>query len=223
MLLDPAYPTSTLYVLSDPLTQARTAPFYRALLDEVTRFWYAHAASQGASRRSVPPEQRLLLVFDDAAHVAALPHLDELAANGGDHGVVLALGLRDLASLRTRLGGDTAEAVVNNCLARVITGGMADATTLKLVNDLVGPAEVQTSLTTEEPAVSTAHREVLTAAELRDLAPGRAVVVTGTEPPIRAQLLDQSDFATPADAEPVSAVGWYPSPMPEKRWPFQPR
>lgn len=224
MLLDPAYPTSTLYVLSDPLTQARTAPFYRALLDEVTRVWCQRAAGHAATRLPVPPEQRLLLIFDDAVDIAALPHLDELASHGGDHGVAIALGLRDLAPLRTGLGEQIADAVVRSCRTRVITSGMSDAPTLKLVNDLIGPADVApTALTTEAAPPSTARREVLTVAELRGLDPGQAVVVTGAEPPIRARLLDRSDFAAASDGETVAAVGPYPSPLPERRWPFQAR
>jgi type IV secretion system protein VirD4 len=224
MLLDPARPRATLYVLSDATTQRRNAPYFLALVDEVTRCWHQRArelTTVGSGSRQVPPERRLLLVFDDAGKAAALPDLDAFAAAGADDGITLALGAQDLTALRASLGEQKANAVVTNCRTRVLTRGMSDAATLQRVNELIGPAEIETS---GAPGSPTTWRDVITVAELRELAPNRAIVVTGSEPLIRARLLDRTDFATaPARGDEVSASNVLPAPLPEQRWPFEPR
>ncbi len=231
MLVDPGRPGATLYLLSDSLSQARFAPVFAALLNEVIRFWSDRAneivTRRGTSpdRLTVAPEQRLLLVVDDAADIAIRAEVDALASGGAEHGVVLALGLPDLAPLRERLGEQRADAIVRNCHTRVLTRGLADLDTLQRVNELIGPADAQaTSLSSSGRTLSTIPRDVLSIAELRELRPGRAVVLTGTHRPVHAYLLDRSDFApAPPTEDEDAANGGYPAPMPERRWPFEPR
>jgi type IV secretion system protein VirD4 len=232
--MDPTRPASTLYLLGDHLSHARLAPVFLGLLDELTRAWFARAGDLMKRRGAIgdapvlAPDERLLLVIDEAADIAPLPDLDKIAASGGSHGVVLMLCLQDLSQLRQRLGEQKANSVVNNCQTRIITHGMGDVTTLKLINELIGQAEVQTTAVTTidgraQLSVSTVPRDILTTAELRELALGRAIVINGAEPPVHAYLLDRNDFtgvAVPDQPSPAEASGY---PPPEKRWPFEPR
>jgi type IV secretion system protein VirD4 len=232
MLLDPARPRATLYLLSDAHSQRRHAPYFLALLDEVTRFWHQAArelATRTSGPRNVPPDRRLLLAFDDAATIAAIPDLDTLASDGANDGITVALSAQDLAPLRASLGDQTANAVINNLRTRILTRGMNDAATLQLVNELIGQVDtwndpVSPSTRDDERRSPTARRNVLTIAELRELPAFSAIVVTGSEPPIRAQLLDRTDFATtPPGSTEISSSNPLPSDVPEQRWPFQPR
>jgi type IV secretion system protein VirD4 len=232
MLLDPARPRASLYLLSDARSQRRHAPYFLALLDEVTRFWHETAGElspRSSGPRDVPPDRRLLLAFDDAATIAAIPDLDMVASNGANDGITVALSAKDLDPLRASLGDQTANAVINNFRTRVLTRGLNDTATLQLVNELIGQVDtwndpVSPSTRDGERRSSTARRNLLSIAELRELPTLSAVVVTGSEAPIRAQLLDRTDFTTtPPRSTQVSSSNPLPSALPEPRWPFQPR
>jgi type IV secretion system protein VirD4 len=177
----------------------------------------------------VPPDRRLLLAFDDAATIAAIPDLDMVASNGANDGITVALSAKDLDPLRASLGDQTANAVINNFRTRVLTRGLNDTATLQLVNELIGQVDtwndpVSPSTRDGERRSSTARRNLLSIAELRELPTLSAVVVTGSEAPIRAQLLDRTDFTTtPPRSTQVSSSNPLPSALPEPRWPFQPR
>jgi type IV secretion system protein VirD4 len=236
MLLDAEHRATTLYLLGDSVAQERLAPIFSGLLDELTRAWYRRADAlmrqRGAYLVDEPvmaPEQRLLLVLDDVEDIAPMPDLDRIASTGASHGVVLLLGLQDPSRLRRRLGEHKANSVVNNCQTRVITHGMGDVTTLRIINELIGQADVQTTSLTRvagdpQLTLATKSRDILTTAELRELDLGRAIVVNGAEPPVNAYLLDRGEFA---DVRPLDddheTVGYGPTLPPERPWPFQPR
>lgn len=80
---------------------------------------------------------RLLLVFDEAASVAALDDLDQLAATGQGLGIELVTVVQDFSQIRHRWG-DVAGSLVNNHSTRMIFGGLSDPAASQFVPELEG-------------------------------------------------------------------------------------
>lgn len=77
-----------------------------------------HRVEEGTSRR-------LLLVLDEAATVASLDELDQMAATVSGLNVTLVTVLQDFAQLKARWGA-RASTIVNNHTTRLVMGGLAD-------------------------------------------------------------------------------------------------
>jgi len=75
-----------------------------------------------------PKESRstrhLLLVLDEAANIAPIPNLDEIASTGAGQGVQLLSVFQDLAQVRSRYG-DRAQTIVNNHRAKLFGAGVS--------------------------------------------------------------------------------------------------
>jgi type IV secretion system protein VirD4 len=90
--------------------------------------------------------RRLLVVLDEAATVAPLEDLDQLAATLSGVGVTLVTVVQDFAQLSARWGARAAT-IVNNHSARVVLAGLADPTVRNFLPELVGaPGEATTPL-----------------------------------------------------------------------------
>jgi type IV secretion system protein VirD4 len=108
-------------------------------------------------------QRRLLLVLDEAATVAPLDELDQLAATVSGLDVTLVTVVQDFAQLVARWGA-SAPTIVNNHTTRVVMGGLADATVGKYFPELV------------------VAKEDLRTVPLRLRPPGTALVVAGRRP-----------------------------------------
>ena len=80
--------------------------------------------------------RRVLMVLDEAASVASLDELDQLAATVSGLGVTLVTVIQDFAQLVARWG-PRAATIVNNHTTRVVLGGLADATVGTYLPDLL--------------------------------------------------------------------------------------
>jgi type IV secretion system protein VirD4 len=178
----------TLYVCAPAHDQRRLRGYFTALVQAVVSA--AFAASTRSGRALDPP---LLVVLDEAAHIAPLPELDGLAATCASHGVQLVTVWQDLAQVRSRYGARAAT-VVNNHRAKLFLPGIADPDTLEYASRLVGDEEVtQPSVTRDRSgahSTTTASglRRMLPPESLRCLPRGRAVLVYGSLPPARIAL-----------------------------------
>jgi type IV secretion system protein VirD4 len=114
-------------------------------------------------------QRRLLLVLDEAATVAPLDELDQLAATVSGLDVTLVTVVQDFAQLVARWG-TRAPTIVNNHTTRVVMGGLADATVGKYFPELI------------------VHKEDLRTLPLRQRAPGTALVVAGRRPVFAVRL-----------------------------------
>ena len=177
----------TLYLCAPAHDQRRLRGYFSALTQQVL----AHAFT--TATRSGPLDPPLLVVIDEAAHVAPLPELDSLAATCASHGIQLVTVWQDLAQVRGRYGA-RAPTVLNNHRAKLFLPGIADPDTLDYASRLVGDAEVLRPSVTRDPSgrrstTSTAGpRRLLPPEELRCLRRGDAVLVYGTLPPARLRL-----------------------------------
>jgi type IV secretion system protein VirD4 len=178
----------TLYVCAPAHDQRRLRGYFTALVQQVVAV--AFMASTRAGRALDPP---LLVVLDEAAHIAPLPELDGLAATCASHGVQLVTVWQDLAQVRSRYGARAAT-VVNNHRAKLFLPGIADPETLDHASRLVGDEEITVPSVTRDrtgahsTTATTGPRRMLPPESLRCLPRGRAVLVYGALPPARLTL-----------------------------------
>ena len=180
--------THTLYLCAPAHDQRRLRGYFTALTQQVLS-----CAFSSATRSGRPLDPPLLVVLDEAAHIAPLPELDGLAATCASHGIQIVTVWQDLAQVRGRYG-PRAATVLNNHRAKLFLPGIADPDTLEYASRLIGDEEVSHPSVTRDPAgrrsttSTTGSRRLLPPEELRCLPRGRAVLVYGTLPPARLQL-----------------------------------
>jgi type IV secretion system protein VirD4 len=178
----------TLYLCAPAHDQRRLRGYFSALTQQVL----AHAFAQ-ATRAGKPLDPPLLVVLDEAAHIAPLPELDGLAATCASHGIQLVTVWQDLAQVRARYGA-RAPTVLNNHRAKVFLPGIADPDTLDYASRLIGDEEITVPSVTRDPAggrsttSSRTPRRLLPPEDLRCLRRSQAVLVYGTLPPARLHL-----------------------------------
>ena len=178
----------TLYLCAPAHDQRRLRGFFTALTNQVLSHAFSVATKSGRPLR--PP---LLVVLDEAAHIAPLPELDGLAATCASHGIQLVTVWQDLAQVRARYGA-RAPTVLNNHRAKLFLPGIADPDTLDYASHLIGDEEVTLPSITRDQrgshstTSSRTARRLLPPSELRCLQRGQAVLVYGTLPPARLRL-----------------------------------
>jgi len=179
---------NTLYLCAPSHDQRRLQGFFTALTQRVLS--HAFAESTRTGRPLDPP---LLVVLDEAAHIAPLAELDGLAATCASHGIQLVTVWQDLAQVRARYGA-RAPTVLNNHRAKLFLPGIADPETLDYASRLIGDEEVELPSITRDPkgarstTSSRTPRRLLPPEELRCLQRGNAVLVYGTCPPAKIRL-----------------------------------
>jgi type IV secretion system protein VirD4 len=180
--------TDTLYLCAPAHDQRRLRGYFTALTAQVLTH-----AFETATRAARPLDPPLLVVLDEAAHIAPLAELDALAATCASHGIQLVTIWQDLAQVRGRYG-TRAPTVLNNHRAKLFLPGIADPDTLDYASRLVGDEEVTQPSVTRDPTgrrsttSTTGPRRLLPPEELRCLPRGQAVLVYGTLPPARLRL-----------------------------------
>jgi len=178
----------TLYLCAPAHDQRRLRGYFTALTQQVLTLAFVSATRSGR-----PIDPPLLVVLDEAAHIAPLPELDGLAATCASHGIQIVTVWQDLAQVRGRYGARAAT-VLNNHRAKLFLPGIADPDTLEYASRLVGDEEVTHPSVTRDPAgrrsttSTTGPRRLLPPEDLRCLRRGQAVLVYGTLPPARLQL-----------------------------------
>ncbi|HET6794999.1 MAG TPA: type IV secretory system conjugative DNA transfer family protein [Acidimicrobiales bacterium] len=177
-----------LYLCSPAHEQRRLRPLFAAVVDQVVSAAYERSASVGG-----PVDPALLVVLDEAAAIAPVDDLAELAATGAGQGIQLVTVWQDIAQIRARYG-PRAASVVNNHRAKLLLSGVSDPDSLEHVSALVGEEERVVPSVTHDAygGVSTTEaanpRRLAPADALRRVPPGRAVLVYGHLPPIQLEL-----------------------------------
>lgn len=186
-LLAPGKP-KTLFLCAPAHEQERLRTLFAMMISELVALVYESAAATGK-----PINPPLLIVLDEAAHTAPVPHLDELAATGGGQGIQLLTVFQDLAQLHARYG-KRAQTIVNNHGARVFGAGVGDPETLRYVSQVTGDAEFrQLSETASEKGwrsstEGSTFRDLAPPNVIREAQPGSALLVYGNLPPARLAL-----------------------------------
>lgn len=161
---------NTCYLAAPMHDQRRFRPLFSGLLRQVL----AEAAVR--SERGSP--SGLLVLLDEAASIAPVEELDQIAATCQGQGITLVTVWQDLAQLTARYGAKS-RTVVNNHTTRVLLGGLADPTLDEWLPTLTGSPR-----SARDDATLTSLRSD----ELRRWPVGAALLVAGRHPPVRLRL-----------------------------------
>ena len=124
---------NTLYLSAPADDQKRLRGLFSAIVAEVV----AEAFAQ-STRLGKPIDPPLLLCLDEAANVAPLPNLDELASTGPGQGVQLLSVFQNISQIHDRWGKDRAETIVANHRGRLFGAGIGDRATLDYIGAILG-------------------------------------------------------------------------------------
>lgn len=178
----------TLYICGPLHEQARLRPLFTALIEQVVARVYDRA-----NRLSSQLTKPLLLVIDEAANIAPLPDLAQLASTARGVGIQLVTVWQDFAQIQARYG-TFAQTVINNHRAKVVLAGISDTPTLDYISRLIGDEETAEESRTLSPdgkrsiTESTRHRPLASTAALRRSDTGTGVLVYGNFHPARLHL-----------------------------------
>ncbi len=176
----------TIYISAPLHEQARLRPLFTALVETVLAAAYEHVAEKGRL------DPGLLLVLDEAANIAPLRDLAQIASTAAGLGIQLVTIWQDRAQIVHRYG-NAASTVVNNHRAKLLLSGISDAETTAELSQIIGEAEVARHSTTVDAdgrtsATRATHTQPLASAALRQLRPFEGVLVYGHLPPARMRL-----------------------------------
>jgi type IV secretory pathway TraG/TraD family ATPase VirD4 len=178
----------TLYVCGPLHEQARLRPLFTALIEQTVARIYDRA-NRTSSRLTKP----LLLVIDEAANIAPLPDLAQIASTARGVGIQLVTVWQDFAQIQARYG-TFAQTVINNHRAKVVLAGISDTPTLDYISRLIGDEAVteksrsRSTGGTTSITEATRHRPLAPTAGLRRAGGGTGVLVYGNLHPARLQL-----------------------------------
>lgn len=179
---------NTLYLCAPLHEQERLRPLFSMIVQELLAVVYETAAATGR-----PLDPPLLLLLDEAANIAPIPNLDEIASTGAGQGVQLLSVFQDLAQVSARYGR-RASTIVNNHRAKLFGAGISDPETLSYASRVIGSASFEQRSRT---AGERGRRSITEGEAYRDLAPGNvlregalssAVLVYGNLPPAQIRL-----------------------------------
>lgn len=185
-LLDGGWHTA--YICAPTHEQRRLQPLFATLVQSIVNAAEAAATRQG--RLQTP----LLLVLDECANIAPIPSLAQLASTAAGQGIQLVTVFQDMAQIASVYGRDEAPTIVSNHRARIILSGIADAQTHEYVGRMLGEEEVHQTASTRgaegrsSRTESVMYRSLAPANALREMRPGRGLLVYGTIPPAKLHL-----------------------------------
>jgi type IV secretion system protein VirD4 len=164
--IDPATLLSgenTLYLVAPAHEQRRLRGLFTALVADITAHAFGRSAATGR-----PIDPPLLLALDEAANIAPLPNLDEIASTGPGQGVQLLTILQNISQAADRWGHDRAETIIANHRARLFCSGIGDRATLEYLRTTLGDEEIARIATHRQSPLATGSRTYST--DFRSLA-----------------------------------------------------
>lgn len=178
---------NSLFLVSPAHDQERLRSVFAGIVSQMTRAVYEHRARTG--QRLDPG---LLVVLDEAAHIAPVRNLAELAATGPEPGIQLISVFHDTAQIAAAYGA-RAPSVMANHRARIYLSGIGDPDTLDRLSRALGDTRVkreQSTFSANSESVTTQEVEqpLLPAYQLRQMRRDEALLVYGTCPPARVRL-----------------------------------
>ena len=181
---------NTLFVVSPSHQQERLRPLFTALVSEIIHTAF-DKATRSPTGRVHPP---LLVILDEAANIAPLQNLDQIASMGAGMGVQLLTVFQDLGQVEQVYGTHRATTIANNHRARLMLPGVGDTATLRYMSELIGEQVLETTSISRDDAgnQSTTDNESLRPLAptgwLRTLADDQAICIYGNLDPLRIDL-----------------------------------
>ena len=190
----------SIIVLNSGDVSGSTAPLCTALVDDIVQTGKRLSQST-ASGRLDPP---LRVVLDEAATGCPLPGLPTYLADSGGRGITVSACVQTFAQARARWGREEAGQIFGAATTKIVLGGVPEADDLEALSRLTGERDVPTvsSSTGSRGEVSVTRsmrrERVFTPTEIRQLPPGRALLLYRTLPPAMITLqrwMDRPDGA----------------------------
>ena len=153
---------NTLYLCSHRGEQRHYEPLFRGALRMVLE--------EQQRLVELQTQRRLLLVLDEAATVASLDELDQMASTVSGLDVTLVTVLQDFSQLKARWGA-RASTIVNNHTTRLVLGGLADPTASQFL-----------------PELFETRKDAPPSVPLRQRPPGTGTVIAGHRPAYAVRL-----------------------------------
>jgi type IV secretion system protein VirD4 len=187
---EPARPGATLYIVSPAHEGDYFAPLFSALVTSLIEAAYERAGDSG---KLDPP---LLLALDEVANITPIKDLPRYSSTAAGEGIQLLTVLQDLGQAE-QLWGETGTRTLltNHPGGRLIFGGTVDLPTLRWVEDLLGVIDRERITRNDEGLFGRRSRSrswerqpVATAAEIRTMPRGTALLISGSAPPARVTL-----------------------------------
>lgn len=180
----------TLYLLATGSGASASSALVAALIEDLTETARRLAAVSPGQRLDPP----LLLALDEIGNMTPLPSLRFLMADGGGTGITTVPVFQSLAQARDQWGPETAAAIWDSSIVKVILGGTSSAADLRDLSALLGEKdEVTDSLTVGYDGTRSLQRSlrrvpVLPPERIRTLPFGTGLVLLRAAPPIIATL-----------------------------------
>ncbi len=178
----------TAYLCAPIHEQENLRPLYATLVKELINSVYEHATRTGE-----PLDPPLLVVLDEAANIAPIEDLNEIASTAAGVGIQLVTVFQDFAQVRQRWNIEKAQTIVSNHRAKMVLSGIADQHTLEWVSRVTGDQEFhQVSFTdgrhNKSTTDSTTYRALTPANVVRELKTDTALLIYGNLPPAKIDL-----------------------------------
>jgi type IV secretory pathway TraG/TraD family ATPase VirD4 len=177
---------ATLYIVSPTRGWRYFAPMFTALLDSLIERAFSLASSG-------PLDPPLLLALDEVANITPIRDLPAIASTAAGSGIQLLTALHDL-SQADGIWHERARSLVTNHYARLVMGGTGDGATLEWARTMIGEVDVEVVEKGGPPFASktvgrrTERRPRMTAAEIRTMPRGTALLICGPYPAARVTL-----------------------------------
>jgi type IV secretion system protein VirD4 len=211
---------NTLYLVAPAHEQRRLRGLFTALVADIAAGAFERSAQTGR-----PIDPPLLLALDEAANIAPLANLDEIASSGPGQGVQLLTILQNISQASDRWGKDRAETIIANHRARVFCSGIGDRATLDYLRQTLGDEEIdristhrQSPLATGSRTYSSEFRAIAAPHRVRQADTNTALLIYGRLQPAWVNLrpwyanrelrqLVSDDAPAAADARPAASLG----------------
>lgn len=179
----------TVYVCAPSNEQQRLRPIFTALIEQIVHAVYARANDPGARLK-----KPLLLVIDEAANIAPLPNLAQLASTARGVGIQLVTAWQDFAQIQAMYTTFSAT-VINNHRAKVVLPGVSDPPTLDYFAKIIGEEAVAEISETHDQSggvlsrtQANRRRPLASPVTLRQAETGTGFLVYGNLPPAHLKL-----------------------------------
>lgn len=180
----------SVYLLATGAGANNSAALVSAFVEDLVEAARRLAARSPAARLDPP----LLLALDEIGNLAPLPSLPTLMAEGGGTGITTMPVLQSLAQAREKWSDNTAGAIWDASIVKIILGGASNSRDLQDLATLIGERdEITDSTTIGDHGSRTAQRSIRRVSimppdVIRTLPFGTGLILLRAAPPIVAKL-----------------------------------
>jgi type IV secretory pathway TraG/TraD family ATPase VirD4 len=205
----------SLYLIADSDNdESPLAPLFASLASEA-HYVAAQIGQASPGGRLDPP---LLMGLDEIVSTCPVP-LPKWAADSGGKGIQLISVAHGEAQLASRWGDDGKQVILDTAGVKVLLPGVTDVRTLEMASKLCGQAAFR-----EHGQEHHSRHDIMTPDMIRQLPPGRALIIRGGFSPVVAKLprawKDRAYRSARRRGQAIAAIAAAPAvALPDPQWP----